>query len=419
MKLIRQKQSLCAVKGKSGSPVGLVGLALLLIASTSSISQVNAAGVRAKSAVAPLMDVPGQHFLGKPEVVTRFYGAMPTGVAVSKSGRIFVNFPRWGDQVDFTVAEIKSGKPFAYPSKELNQFNPEKIDQELAGEHLVSVQSVVIDPKDRLWLLDTGSIKFGKVIPGAAKLICVDLISNKVIQTIHFPEDVALAQTYLNDVRFDLSRGAAGTAFITDSTNHGTNGIIVVDLASGKSFRRLNDHPSTKFQSGFMPVVEGQPLLIVNEKGERDTLRVGCDGIAISADHKRLFYCPLASRKLYSVSTDKLCDRSVSEAELAKAVCEVVEKGASDGLESDSLGRIYATDYEHNAVHRITLSGVHETLVCDPHVLWPDSLCLAEDGYLYFTANQLHRMPLFNGGKDRREKPYVLFRIKCDAKPVR
>ncbi len=33
-------------------------------------------------------------------------GPMPTGVTVSHSGRIFVNFPQWGDDVTATVAEV-------------------------------------------------------------------------------------------------------------------------------------------------------------------------------------------------------------------------------------------------------------------------------------------------------------------------
>ena len=45
-----------------------------------------------------------------PEVVHLFEDAMPTGVTVSRDGRVFVNFPRWGDQVDFTVAELKNGE---------------------------------------------------------------------------------------------------------------------------------------------------------------------------------------------------------------------------------------------------------------------------------------------------------------------
>jgi len=49
------------------------------------------------------------------ETVAPFAGPMPTGVTVSREGRIFVNFARWGDAVEFTVAELKDGKPVPYP----------------------------------------------------------------------------------------------------------------------------------------------------------------------------------------------------------------------------------------------------------------------------------------------------------------
>src|SRR5205085_5953124 len=133
-------------------------------------------------------------------------------------GRVFVNFPRWGDPVEFTVAELKNGKPVPYPDAVFNRFNKEK-----PAGCLVSVQSVVVDPDDRLWLLDTGSIEFGPILLGGAKLVGVDLKTNKVFKTIAFPESVALKTTYLNDVRFDLRRGKAGVAYITDSSLKGPN----------------------------------------------------------------------------------------------------------------------------------------------------------------------------------------------------
>ena len=77
-------------------------------------------------------------------------------------------------------------------------------------------------------------------------------------QENRFPPNVALTTTYLNDVRFDLSRGQEGTAFITDSTSSGPNGIIVVDFDNSR--RRLHDHPSTKPDPEFVPVVESEIL---------------------------------------------------------------------------------------------------------------------------------------------------------------
>jgi sugar lactone lactonase YvrE len=51
-------------------------------------------------------------------------------------------------------------------------------------------------------------------------------------------------------------------------------------------------------------------------------------------------------------------------------------------------------------------------------MLWPDTMSIGPDGYLYFTANQLHRQAAFNGGKDAREKPYSLLRVRINAAPA-
>lgn len=45
-------------------------------------------------------------------------------------------------------------------------------------------------------------------------------------------------------------------------------------------------------------------------------------------------------------------------------------------------------------------------------------MLIANDGYLYFNANQLHRQADYHDGKDLRERPYSLFRVKIDGKPV-
>ena len=176
-------------------------------------------------------ELPADEPLSELEPVAHFDGALPTGVTVSRRGRIFVNFPRW----------VLEGRSVAYPDQATNQ-----IDSVDLAAGLVSVQSVVVDPADRLWILDTGRPLMQSARFGGPKLVCVDLTSDRVVKTILFPEAVALPETtYLNDVRFDLRRGSEGMAFITDSADPGPNGLIVVDLASGESWRRLHDHPST------------------------------------------------------------------------------------------------------------------------------------------------------------------------------
>ena len=94
-------------------------------------------------------------------------------------------------------------------------------------------------------------------------------------------------------------------------------------------------------------------------------------------------------------------------------------KPAADGLESDAEGRVYVTAFEHNAIVRLQTNGLYETVVSDPRMLWPDTLSLASDGYLYVISNQLHRQPSYHNGRDLRVKPYSLFRTRVDATPVR
>ena len=362
--------------------------------------------------------IPSDEPVGILEPVAYFNEAMPTGVTVSHEGRIFVNFPKWGDNVLYTVAELKNGKTVAYPDETFNQTDPDD-----HAKALVSVQSVVVDPVDRLWILDTGSPLFKPTKYGGPKIICIDLTNDKIIKKILFPQDVALPNTYLNDIRFDLRRGKEGMAFITDSSQKGPNGIIVVDLASGESWRRLHDHQSTKAENikNFLPVVEGRPFLEHQPDGiVKQAAGMGSDGIAISANGSRLYYCPLGSRKLYSVSIDALTDRSLEDQKVIDTIIYEGDRGgASDGLESDNAGYIYSTNYEHNAILRRQFNGIEwETLVHDPRLLWPDTLSVAMDGYLYVTANQLHRQARYQKGKDLRRKPYTLFRIRIDAQPV-
>jgi len=329
---------------------------------------------------------------------------MPTGIAVSRQGRVFLCAPRWGEPVAATVVEVRDRKAVPFP------------DAATAGPdgdpatRLVSVQSVVVDAADRLWALDTG-IAHGKAEPGAAKLVGYDLTTGTAVRSVAFPADVMVPGTYLNDVRVDLARGTAGTAYVTDSSSRGPNGILVVDLATGAVRRRLAGHPSVRPDPSFMAVVEGHPLRLHLADRRAAPFAVGADGIALSPDGATLYYCPLSARRLYAVPTSALADPAVTEEALAAAVQDLGDKPASDGLEMDAAGRLYATAYELNAVLVREADGTWQPLAHDSRLLWPDTLAVGPDGFLYVVANQLHRQASFHGGNDMRRPPYLVARI--------
>lgn len=356
---------------------------------------------------------PSERAYGRIEQVFAFNGAMPAGVTVSSTGRIFFCFPRWGGDVPYTVGELRNGKVVPYPDQATNL-----VDASDPGHGFISVQSVVADDQNRLWVLDTAAPGFSPPMPGGAKLVAVDLKTNKIVKTIVFAPDAALKSTYLNDVRFDFRIGKAGVAYVTDSSQSGPSAIIVVDLATEAAVRRLNGDPSTSPDHEFVGIVEGQSFGIKGADGAFHPVEMGADGIALSPDGKTLYYSPLSSRHLYSVPTSLLRDPGVVEKDLSAAVWDLGEKGASDGLVVDASGAVYAGDYEHDSIRKRLAGGYWETLAHDPRILWPDTLSIGPDGYLYFTVNQLDRLPPFNDGKDLQQKPYSLFRLKINAGPA-
>ncbi|KAF6573617.1 gluconolaconase [Paenibacillus sp. EKM212P] len=357
--------------------------------------------------------LPMEEYFGKLELVYSFYGAMPTGVGVSETGRIFICFPKWGDDVRFTVAEIVEGRLQPYPNLETNLVNPLNITMSF-----ISVQSVIADGRGTLWVLDTAAPNFSEPIKGGAKLVAVDLKTNTIRKVYTFAEDAILPTTYLNDVRFDFRVGKSGYAYITDSSSKGPGAIIVVNLENGNAFRRLNGANSTSPDPYFLPKVEGKILMNRNTDGSTSPFRLASDGIAISPDGKIIFFCPLTSRHLYSISTEALRDRTIPDFNLRYHVQYWGEKGASDGLITDAKGNVYAGDYENDSIRKIFPNGIMETIAHDPRILWPDTFSIGPDQYLYVIVNQLHRQARFHYGKDLRQKPYSLLRIKIDELPA-
>ncbi|RYF37114.1 MAG: gluconolaconase, partial [Cytophagaceae bacterium] len=182
------------------------------------------------------------------------------------------------------------------------------------------------------------------------------------------------------DIRFDLrasvSTSGQGVAYITDSSSEGRNGIIIVDLGSGESWRHLNNIPEVSAERGFVPYVWGQPLYYIPGPNQPlTTVPLGSDGIALSADGEDLYFGPVGGRGLYSVPTARLRDRSQASELLAQvAVVNRGQRGVSDGFETDTNGFVYAGNMEQNEVGFYNpANGTMSVLVRDPRISWVDT----------------------------------------------
>ncbi|MEM8883818.1 MAG: L-dopachrome tautomerase-related protein [Planctomycetota bacterium] len=312
-----------------------------------------------------------------------------TGIAVSTQGRTFVNYPLWSESQPFAVGELmEDGTVEPFPNEELNSWSPGKP----AADHFVCVQALWIDSRDRLWILDPGNPRFEGVVPDAPKLFVVDLKRDTVEKVYRFGSDVIKPNSYLNDVRVDLS---SGTAYITDS---GNGALLVLDLTSGESRRVLDDHPSAQSED-IVLTIGGKPWMLGDTKPQ-----VHADGIALSGDGRWLYYQALTGRTLYRVATADLRDRRWSEEELGNRVQRVASSGASDGLLFGPDGYVYISALEHDEIRRVSPEGKIETLISDPRIAWPDSFALGAGRVLYFTVARIHE-----GGEPKA--PFAIYKV--------
>jgi len=322
-----------------------------------------------------------------------------TGVTVSKTGRVFVNFPRWSDQYLNAVVEVMpdgSAKPF--PDESWNRWD---LKAENAGKQFVCVQSIVVDSTDALWVLDPAVPLLAAMVPGGPKLVKINLKTNQVERVIPFGSDVIRTGTYLNDLRFDNDRNIA---YITDS---GVGGIIVLDLNTGKARRALDGHPSVQFEPGVQVVVNGKPLLAFGKPPQFNS-----DGIALSPDGEYLYYKAVTSESLYRIKTEVLRNTNASSTDQKAAVEKIANIFPTDGLWIDRKGNLYLSDVSHNAVSRRDPSGKIDRLVTDPRLQWPDTFSEGPDGAIYITTSHINESPTYNQGRNTRTKPYALFKFK-------
>ncbi|PRY06814.1 major royal jelly protein [Pontibacter ummariensis] len=303
--------------------------------------------------------------------VATFKSNQVTGVTMTEDGRLFANFPRWREDVPFSVVEVMpDGTPKPYPNEAWNSWTGQP-----QPHQFTSVQSVVAHDGS-LYVLDPANPMFKGVV-GNAKLYEFDLATNTLKNTWEFDRSVAPEQSYLNDLRLDDERGKI---YMTDS---GLGAIVVLDPATGKARRLLDNHVSTKAENVFLNI-NGEKWL---RNGQQP--QIHSDGIALSPDNDSLYYHALTGYTLYRVPTDALANASLREAVVEEKVQSLGNTPAPDGMIFDERGNLYMADLERDAIVYRTPSGEIKTLVQDPRIDWADTFTIGPDEMLYFTTSKL------------------------------
>ncbi|MCC8396006.1 major royal jelly family protein [Paraburkholderia sp. MMS20-SJTR3] len=312
-----------------------------------------------------------------------------TGVAVAHDGRIFVNFPRWTEDAPISVGVLTAeGDVRPYPDDRWNSWRNAKRDQLSPHDRWVCVQAMFCDSQNNLWVLDPGAPAQAFVVPGAPKLVRIDLATDSVAQCIAFAPDIARQGSYLNDVRISPD---GTTAYITDSGTQGA--LVVIDLGSGQMRRVLDGHPSTQMDASVTVHANGAPLRRPDGRG----VEFSADGIALTRDGQYLFWQAVKGKTLYRVPTDALRDPALSCDEVGRRVDKVLEHGPADGLHFDRAGRLLISAVEEHAV-KVWDGESLVTLLHEPGLRWPDTFAEGPDGSIYLTDSRIPEMSWFKPG---------------------
>lgn len=337
------------------------------------------------------------------EVVASFGQSQPIGVGVSSDNRVFVSFPR---RAPYTMglSEIIDGERTPYPDRQWNA------KEGALDDHFVNVQDIYVDPEDQLWVLDSkpstsGSV-FGKdgseeSMQGQFKLVQIDLASNKVVRQYTF-EDLDKTKSGLNDVRVDTDKKLA---YLSDP---GQAGIVVLDLNTSTTRLLLAESTFTTANPDVILRYEGKDMR--DSKG--NPFRSNVNGIALTKNNEYFYFKPINTTNLYRIETVYLADTALKDDELKSKVEDLGKTTVTHGLVADVQGNIYLTSSLDYSIKRYTPDGKIETIVQDRRLIWPDSLGVGNDGYLYFSCAQMNRLPQWNDGEDRVSYPYEVYRVK-------
>jgi sugar lactone lactonase YvrE len=314
-----------------------------------------------------------------------------TGVSVSESGRIFVNFPRWTEDSEISVAELAGGSLKPYPNAEWNAWRNAKKDEITPNDHWVCVQSVVADGRGSLWVLDPAAPAQAHVVSGGPKLVRIDLASDEVAQVIAFDEDAAPQGSYLNDVRFSND---GKYAYITDSGVKGA--LLVVDIAAGRSTRLLDGHPSTQMKKGLNVTADGKVLRRPDGRG----VEFSADGIELSGDGKYLYWQAIKGDELYRIPTEALLGAGLRGEDVSSKVEPYGKNGVNDGLLiARGTDNMYLSSVQDNAIKVRNLaegpSAPARVVVQDERLRWPDTFSQGPDGTIYVTTSHIQDSAFF------------------------
>jgi hypothetical protein len=308
-----------------------------------------------------------------------------TNAAVSPRGRLFGNFPRWTEVPTPSVGEATADGGFApFPGGGWNDWHPGLPPH----DRFVCTHGLHADRDNNLWVIDDASPHHGKMVEGGAKLVQIDLETNRVRRIYALGPDLAPPGAVLSHMRVD-----ARFLYVTDS---GFGVILVIDRASGRGHRVLEGAPCSRADRSITPVIHGKPM--THPDGRVPVINLS--HLELSPDGAWMYFTPLFGPTLWRVETRYLQESALAR-EAAAHVEAVLAIPPVTGITSDAAGTLYFSALTEDGVLKMGTDRKLQTVIRDDRISGPNEGSFGPDGCYYFPNSQAPRV----------NRPYEVFRI--------
>lgn len=321
-----------------------------------------------------------------------------TGLEIGNH-RIFLATPRLFSGVPATISTIsrntigdspvlKAFPNWSHHAAGLKQYNCSDIG-------LVSVYRLKIDSCNRLWALDAGVSRsledFEVTCP--PKILIYDLNTDQVVRRIDFPKEVVRKESLFTNIIVDETTSRPenhcddAVVYISDTVEPA---IVVYD--SGRDLTWRLSHPSMYADPDFSESRIGN---------DRFNLSDGIVGLAFDVESSTVYFQPLATDRLFSVSAAAL---RAGPLPVGKELpVKLVGKKSSQGIglgASPYGGNIYFAPLTETAIAQFNpKTNEQKTLAFDYETLQfiADFKTSEKDPHaLYFVSSRFHRFFLKN-----------------------
>ncbi|XP_066252993.1 protein yellow-like [Euwallacea similis] len=317
-------------------------------------------------------------------------------------GFYYITLPRMKSGVPATLTRIPSGFTndttpllMPFPSWEKNELNN--------CDAVQNVQNVEIDPmKGHIWIIDggrTNTLGSSPVTKCQPKLLVYDIRKMEEVLSYTFPEHVASFNgSFLYDIVLDNTE--QGYAYISDNSGRDP-GIIVFSIKDHQAWKIRHSqsmHADPNAVAFHVNDVTISASLNIVSLALGPRVKKNNERIVVNED-REVFYAPLSSFHLYSISSAVLRNQEFArnEGEYQGTVKDYGQKSSqSVGMVMDNQGMLYYSLLSINSVARWDSNtpfqfGQRIIAKDDTYLEWVNSFSLDDKGNLTILVNRLNR----------------------------